>query len=79
MLDLTAAAEFNGRKFDGVDLFLFAPHVDIDSTDEQKKHAVASIGPVKLLTERLDESDTREEAIDQLLPWLIGYEEGRSA
>jgi sugar phosphate isomerase/epimerase len=31
MLDLTAAAEFEGQKFDGVDLFLFAPHVDIDS------------------------------------------------
>lgn len=37
MLDLTAAAEFNGQKFDGVDLFLFAPHVDIDSTDDDLK------------------------------------------
>lgn len=35
MLDLTAAAEVDGVKFDGVDLFLFAPHVDIDSTDDQ--------------------------------------------
>ena len=34
MLDLTAAAEVEGVKFDGVDLFLFAPHVDIDATDE---------------------------------------------
>ncbi|HWB01283.1 MAG TPA: sugar phosphate isomerase/epimerase, partial [Pirellulales bacterium] len=33
MLDLTAAAEFDGVKFDGVDLFLFAPHVDIDSSE----------------------------------------------
>ncbi len=32
MLDLTAAAEVNGTRFDGVDLFLFAPHVDIDSS-----------------------------------------------
>jgi len=32
MLDLTAAASVNGRKFDGVDLFLFDPHVDIDSS-----------------------------------------------
>ncbi|MBI1784265.1 TIM barrel protein [Candidatus Sumerlaeota bacterium] len=40
MLDLTAAAEVNGVKFDGVDLFLFAPHVDIDSTaDDLKKLA----------------------------------------
>lgn len=51
----------------------------LDSTDEQKRHAVSSIGPLKLLIERLDERDTREEAIGQLLPWLIGYEEGRSA
>ena len=32
MLDLTAAAEVDGNRFDGVDLFLFAPHVEIDST-----------------------------------------------
>ena len=50
----------------------------LDSTDEQKKHAVSSIGPLKLLIELLDERDTREEAIAQLLPWLIGYEGGRS-
>jgi len=37
MLDLTAAAEVNGVKFDGVDLFLFAPHVDIDATDDDLK------------------------------------------
>ncbi len=30
----TAAAEVDGIKFDGVDLFLFAPHVDIDATDD---------------------------------------------
>src|SRR5688500_13103768 len=34
MLDLTTKAEVNGAKFDGVDLFLFDPHVNIDSTDE---------------------------------------------
>jgi len=33
MIELTAAAEVDGQKFDGVDLFLCAPHVDIDSTD----------------------------------------------
>ena len=37
MLDLTAAAEYQGQKFDGVDLFLFAPHVDIDSTEDDLK------------------------------------------
>lgn len=31
MLDLTAAAEVDGVRFDGVDLFATAPHVDIDS------------------------------------------------
>jgi sugar phosphate isomerase/epimerase len=33
MLDLTAQASVDGVKFDGVDLFLFDPHVDIDSSD----------------------------------------------
>src|SRR5436190_12583049 len=37
MLDLTAAAKVDGVKFDGVDLFLFAPHVDIDATDDDLK------------------------------------------
>ena len=31
MLDLTAAAEVDGVKFDGFDLFLFLPHIDIDA------------------------------------------------
>jgi len=40
MLDYTAAAEVDGVKFDGVDLFLFAPHVDIDaSADDLKRLA----------------------------------------
>ncbi len=33
MLDLTAAAEVNGMRFDGVDLFLCSPHISIDITD----------------------------------------------
>ena len=37
MLDLTAAAEVDGARFHGVDLFLSAPHTDIDSSDEQLK------------------------------------------
>jgi len=32
MLDLTAAAEVDGVTFDGFDLFLYLPHIDIDST-----------------------------------------------
>src|SRR5688572_3622458 len=31
LLALTANAEADGRKFDGVDLFVVAPHFDIDS------------------------------------------------
>jgi hypothetical protein len=34
MLDLTAKAEVNGARFDGVDLFLYNPHVDIDISDD---------------------------------------------
>lgn len=34
MLDLTAKAEVNGVKFDGVDLFLYDPHTSIDIDDE---------------------------------------------
>ena len=37
MLDLTARAEVDGIKFDGVDLFLFDPHVSIDIDDEGLK------------------------------------------
>src|ERR1700676_1558344 len=37
MLDLTVKAEVDGVKFDGVDVFLFAPHVDIDSSDDDLK------------------------------------------
>ncbi|MDQ8182035.1 TIM barrel protein [Pelagicoccus sp. SDUM812005] len=34
LLDFTAKAEVDGTTFDGVDLFLYSPHVDIDSSDE---------------------------------------------
>jgi sugar phosphate isomerase/epimerase len=37
MLDKTAAASVGGVRFDGVDLFLFDPHVSIDSTDDDLK------------------------------------------
>jgi sugar phosphate isomerase/epimerase len=37
MLDLSAAAQVDGVKFDGVDLFLFDPHVDIDSDRDALK------------------------------------------
>lgn len=34
MLNLTAAAEVDGVRFDGVDLFLSLPHTNIDSSDD---------------------------------------------
>ena len=34
MLSMTAKAEVDGVRFDGVDLFLSLPHTDIDSSDE---------------------------------------------
>lgn len=37
MLDLTAAAEVDGVKFDGADLFLYAPHIEIDADDDELK------------------------------------------
>ncbi|MBR5626268.1 MAG: TIM barrel protein, partial [Thermoguttaceae bacterium] len=35
MIDLTCAAEVDGMKFDGIDLFLAAPHFDLDKADEE--------------------------------------------
>jgi len=43
MLDLTAAAEVDGIKFDGVDLFLFAPHVNIDATEDELKQLAEKV------------------------------------
>jgi sugar phosphate isomerase/epimerase len=37
MLDMTAKASVKGVKFDGVDIFLFDPHVNIDSSDDDLK------------------------------------------
>jgi sugar phosphate isomerase/epimerase len=43
MLDLTAKAEVNGVKFDGVDIFLFDPHVSIDIGDDGLKKLAQKI------------------------------------
>jgi len=37
MLELTAAAEVGGRKFDGIDMFLFHPHMDPDISEDAIK------------------------------------------
>lgn len=44
MIELTAKAEVNGVKFDGVDLFLFDPHIDIDSSKEDLKKLADKLG-----------------------------------
>jgi len=43
MLDLTAAAKADNAKFDGVDIFLFAPHVDIDASDDDLKRIAEKV------------------------------------
>jgi sugar phosphate isomerase/epimerase len=43
MLDMTAAAQVDGTKFDGVDLFLFDPHVSIDSSADDLKRLADKI------------------------------------
>ena len=37
MLELTAAAEVDGQKFEGIDYFLFHPHTDPDASDDELK------------------------------------------
>lgn len=43
MLDYTANAEFEGEKFDGVDIFLFDPHVNIDASDDELKEIAEKV------------------------------------
>jgi sugar phosphate isomerase/epimerase len=43
MLALTAAAEVNGQKFEGIDYFLFHPHTDPDASDDELKRIADKI------------------------------------
>src|SRR4051812_47278981 len=43
MLDLTAKAEVDGVKFDGVDIFLFEPHISIDIKEDELKRVADKI------------------------------------
>src|SRR6266576_3525534 len=43
MLDLTANADVDGIRFDGVDLFLYDPHVNIDIDDDGIKQLADKI------------------------------------
>jgi sugar phosphate isomerase/epimerase len=80
MLDLTAKAQVDGVKFDGVDLFLFAPHVDIDSSDDDLKRladrvrsrglvigsVVAPVWPPTSGGAALDEGEGRAKFLEQV-------------
>jgi sugar phosphate isomerase/epimerase len=49
MLDVTASAVIDGVGFDGVDLFLYEPHVDIDSTDDDLRQLADKVSEKRLL------------------------------
>jgi len=49
MLDLTTAAESNGIRFEGVDLFLADPHISIDSTDDDLKRLADKLASKSLV------------------------------
>jgi sugar phosphate isomerase/epimerase len=80
MLDLTAAAEVDGIKFDGVDLFLFAPHVNIDATEGELEAlaekvrsrglvigtVVAPVWPPTGGGSAMDEGEGRKKFLDQV-------------
>ena len=80
MLDLTAAAEVDGVRFDGFDLFLFDPHVSIDSADDDLKalaqkaasrnlvigSVVAPVWPPTGGGAALDEGDGRKAFLNQV-------------
>ena len=48
MLEKTAAAEVDGVKFDGVDIGLFDPHIDIDMSDDGIKKLADKISALDL-------------------------------
>lgn len=49
MIEHTVNANVNGVKFDGIDLFLFAPHVGIDSTDDDLKKLADKVRAKKIV------------------------------
>ena len=48
MLRLTAAAQVDGARFDGVDLFLSEPHVSIDSSDDDLARLAGEVRALNL-------------------------------
>jgi len=48
MLELTAAAEVDGQKFEGVDMFLFHPHIDPDASEDELRRVADKIAGYNL-------------------------------
>ncbi|HLU93852.1 MAG TPA: TIM barrel protein [Membranihabitans sp.] len=48
LLRMTVNAEVNGVKFDGIDIGLFAPHFDIDASDDELKKLADRVGELGL-------------------------------
>ncbi len=48
MLNMTAAAEVDGVKFDGIDIGLMEPHINIDSTDDDIKRLADKVAAFNL-------------------------------
>lgn len=48
MLNMTAAAKVDGVKFDGVDIGLFDPHINIDSSDDDIKKLADKVAALHL-------------------------------
>ncbi len=49
MIEMTAAAEVNGQRFDGIDLFLSDPHISIDSSDDDLKRLADKVRAKQLV------------------------------
>src|SRR4051794_41793507 len=49
MLEMTAAAQVDGARFDGVDLFLSDPHISIDSSADDLKRLADKIAAKDLV------------------------------
>lgn len=48
MLQMTAAAEVNGVRFDGIDIGLFDPHIDLDMSDDGIKKLADKVAGLNL-------------------------------
>lgn len=48
LLELTVSAEFEGHKFDGIDIGLWAPHFDINISEDGLNKLADKVGELKL-------------------------------